>query len=444
MKKTILATTVAALTAFSAQADTVIHITGSTAFRASTIAAIQNIMGGAASVKSAYSSSSGSSVSGTNRAVLQGSISTVPSAGVVTVKCSWSGSTGGIKTVVQNIAVTTWPSITNLSSAVAGTPLALTDAAMAYGLDTGTFPAETSLADVCMMDSSQATTGFGTPALSVQRVGVIAFEWVAGSGSPASLDNMTPLLAQAVLGGGIPLSQFSGVPITTSPNEKYVYAVGRNFDSGTRLSCLTESGIGAFSGVQHIEATVTGTAGATGSAISNVRLYHAETVLGQAFGIGQSGYSSGSFVADLLATQGAPTAGTAVAPGFEDEELIFGAGYLVGYVGRSDAVRATKTTGGGSAFRLKWNGMAIANGPISSAGVPASYNENLIAEGLYPLWEYQNLGYRSTFSTSNPNGKSVADAIGTRIKNVDGSISGTLLSTMHVSKTLEGGVITHN
>ena len=93
---------------------------------------------------------------------------------------------------------------------------------------------------------------------------------------------------------------------------------------------------------------------------------------------------------------------------------------------------------------MKWNGFAIANGPISTAGVPASYNDNLITEGLYQLWEYQNLGYRSTFGTSSPNGKSVADLIANRIKTVDGAISGTLLNTMNVSKTLEGGVITHN
>ena len=434
MKKTILAATAASLMAFSAQADTIIHITGSTAFRASTIAAIQNTLGGAAAVKSAFSTTSGSSISGSNRAILQGSIASLPAAGVVTVKCSWSGSTGGIKTVVQNIPVTTWPALANLNTAVAGTPLSLTDATMTYGLESG----ESDLADVTMMDSSQATTGFTTPALTVQRVGVIAFEWVAGSGSPASLDNMTPLLARAVLGGGAPLSQFSGV----ATDADRVYAVGRNFDSGTRLSCLAETGVGVFGGVQHVEATVTGTVGTAGSSINNLRLYHAETVLSQAFGVGQSGYSSGSFVADLLATQGSVTASTTVT--IPEEELIDGPGYLVGYVGRSDAQRATKTTGGGTARRMKWNGFAIANGPISAAGVPASYNDNLITEGLYQLWEYQNLGYRSTFGTSNANGKSVADLIANRIKTVDGAISGTLLSTMHVTKTLEGGVITHN
>ena len=437
MKKTILAATAASLMAFSAQADTVIHITGSSAFRNATITAIQNVMGGAANVKSAYSSSSGSGVTSTNRAILQGSIASVPAAGVVTVKCSWSGSTGGIKTVVQNIAVATWPSITNLSAAVNGTPLAFTDATMSYALDTGTFPAETSLADVTMEDSSQAATGFTTVSLVEQQVGIIAFEWVAGNDSPSTLDNMTPLLAQAVLSGGAPLSQFTGNPADT----KYVYVIGRNFDSGTRLSCLAETGVGVFGGVQHVQGTVSGTVGTAGSSITTLKLYPAETVLGQAFGIGQSGYSSGSFVSDLLATPGSSTAATPAGA----DQLLFGNGYTVGYIGRADAQRATKTSAiaGNTAHRMKWNGYSIANGPIGSNGVPASYNDNLITEGLYSLWEYQNLAYRSSYGTTSPNGKAVADAIANRILTVDGALSGTLISTMNVSKAVEGGVITH-
>ncbi len=436
MKKTILAATAASLMAFSAQADTVIHITGSTAFRSGTIAAIQNLMGGAANVKSAYSSTSGGSVSATNRAILQGSISTVPAAGVVTVKCSWSGSTGGIKTVVQNIAVTTWPSITNLTGAV-GTPVAFTDATMSYTLDTGTFAGETSLADVTMEDTSQAATGFTTVALSETQVGVIPFEWVANNGSPSGLDNMTPLLAQAVLSGGAPLSQFTGSAADTT----YVYAAGRNFDSGTRLSCLTETGIGAFGGVQHIIATISGTAGAAGSSITQIKLYPAETVLSQAFGIGQSGYSSGGTLADVLATPGSSTAATPAGA----DQLLFGAGWAVGYLGRSDAQRATKTSviATNTAHRMKWNGLSIANGPFTSAGVPTSYNDNLITEGIYQLWEYENLAYRSSYGTTSPNGKSVADAIANRLITVDAAPAGLLLSTMNVSKAVEGGVITH-
>ena len=127
------------------------------------------------------------------------------------------------------------------------------------------------------------------------------------------------------------------------------------------------------------------------------------------------------------------------------DQLLFGAGWVVGYLGRSDAQRATKTSviATNTAHRMKWNGLSIANGPISSAGVPASYNDNLITEGIYQLWEYENLAYRSSYGTTSPNGKAVADAIANRLITVDAAPAGLLLSTMNVSKAVEGGVITH-
>jgi hypothetical protein len=339
--------------------------------------------------------------------------------------------------VVQNIPVTTWPSITNLPGT--NTTVGIADASLNFSLDPGTFPGESALADVTMEDSSQAATGFTTATLTETRVGVIAFEWVAGNGSPATMDNITPLLAQAVLSGGVPLSQFTGnAADVITP----VYVVGRNFDSGTRLSCLTESGLSPFAGVQHVEATVTGTAGAAGSSIQTLRLYTAETVLGQFFPIGQSGYSSGSFVSDLLATPGASGAETVsgIPPA---QQLLFGAGHLIGYVGRNDASRAVKTNTipGNTAHRMKFNGVKIWNEPIAANGTPASYNDNLITEGIYSLWEYQNLAYRNGYSG---NGKEVADKIALRIQTVDGAVSGTLLNDMHCTKAVEGGVITSN
>lgn len=436
--KVLVAAAASILAGSIGQADTVVHFTGSTAFRAATVTAIQNLMGGTGNFKAAYGSTTGSGTTSSNRLVIQGNIAGLPpGANPVTIKCSWSGSTGGIKTVVQNIPVTTWPSVTNLP--VTNTVVGIADASQSYTLDTGTFPGENTLADVTMQDSSQAATGFTTALLTETRVGVIAFEWVAGNGTPAAMDNITPLLAQAVLSGGAPLSQFTGnAADVTTP----VYVVGRNFDSGTRLSCLTESGLSPFAGVQHVEATVTGTAGAAGSSIATLRLYPAETVLGQSFPIGQSGYSSGSFVSDLLATPGASTA-QAVTGIPAAQQLLFGAGHLIGYVGRNDASRAVRTTAiaGNTAHRMKFNGLKIWNDPVAANGTPASYNDNLITEGIYPLWEYQNLGYRSTYSG---NGKAVADAIANRILTVDGAVSGTLLNDMHCTKAVEGGVITSN
>jgi hypothetical protein len=436
----VLAVGAAALLGFTsaADADVTVRITGSTAFRASTIAAVETLLGGAGNFKAAYQSSGTITNTGAaNNAIFQGTIASVPAAGVVTVKCAWSGSTGGIKTMVQNIPVTTW----------------MTDASLpgtntTVGIPSPTFDAGT-IADVTMEDSAQASTGFTTSTLTEQKVGVIAFEWVVGNtNAPAAFDNITPLLAQAVISGGAPLSQFTGNPADTA---QVVYMLGRNFDSGTRLSALAETGVGVFGGVQHIQATTTGGSGAgtNGSSINRMKLYPAESVLSQPFAIGQSGYSSGGTIADILATPGALTAATA-ADGtniLPAEELQFGAGHLISYLGRGDASRACRTSNiaSNTARRLKVNGFQIWNGTtFNPNGTPvAGYNDALITEGLYQMWEFELLAYRQNYGTTSPQGKAVADAIANRIRTVDVTLSGTKLSDMHVSKAVEGGIITY-
>ena len=444
MKKTnlILAAAAAVLATTSAQADVVIHITGSTAFRAGTITAIQNLMGGTGTFKAAYSTTSGTSTTSSGRSIIQGSIASVPTAGVVTFKCSWSGSTGGIKTVVQDIPVTTWPSITNLP--VANGVNSFTDAAMGYGLD---FPGETDKADVTMEDTTQAATGFTTVTLDEIRVGVIPFEFVAGNQAPAALNSITPLQFQAAVSGGAPLSLFTGVPADVSGR---VYIAGRNFDSGTRLCTLTNCGLSPFSGVRHVEAILTGTAGQASGNIAGLRLYKAETVLGQAFTVGNSGYSSGGTLADVLATPGASTAVTAVGlvPGTSTtilaaERLRLGAGHLIAGLGRSDAARACKTDviTGNTARRLTFNGVKIWNGTTFNAnGTPvAGYNDALITEGVYTFWEFQNLAYRQSYAGE---ARTVADALAAEITANVPSSAGIKLSDMHVTKAVEGGVVT--
>ena len=231
----------------------------------------------------------------------------------------------------------------------------------------------------------------------------------------------------------MPLFQFTSNLADTNA----VYAMGRDFDSGTRLSELAESGVGVFGSVQQIQPTVSGTAGAAGSSITALKLWPAQTVLGQPFAIGQSGFASGGTLADNLATPGSAAAAT---PGGADG-VLFGPGHLVAYLGRNDASRACKTTSiaGNTAHRLTWNGVSDWNGPILANGNPTSYNDAAVTNGTYTLWEYESLAYRSTFGG---NGKGVADKIANEIINTTATVSGTSLSSMNVSKAVEGGVVT--
>jgi len=442
--KPLLAGIGALIAASAANADVVVHLTGSTAFRASTIVAVENIMGGPGNFKGAYMSATASGEQGATYVVLQGSVASVPAAGLVTVKCTWTGSTGGIKSVVQNIDITQttapngWMSITNLP----GTNTVINVASPSFALDTGAFPGETLKPDVTMEDSLQASTGFVTTTLTETKVGVIAFEWVANNGSPAVLDNITPLIAQALLSGGTLLSHFTGNPAHAGTA---VYAVGRDFDSGTRLSELAETGVGVFGSVQQIQPTISGTAGAAGSSVTKLKLWPAATVLGQPFAIGQSGFASGGTLADNMATPGSPTATSD--PGADQPllaQLGFVGGHLIGYLGRNDAARAVKTNviASNTAHRLKWNGVADWNGnTFNPDGTPTGgYNDAVIQNGLYSAWEYEFLAYRSTFAG---NGKAVADKIANEILNTTATVAGIKLSTMNVSKQVEGGVITY-
>jgi hypothetical protein len=74
-----------------------------------------------------------------------------------------------------------------------------------------------------------------------------------------------------------------------------------------------------------------------------------------------------------------------------------------------------------------WNGVA--------------YSADNVREGKYTCWSYEHLMYRPTLSGS---AKTVADQIANQIKTADASVSGILLSTMNVSRSVEGGVIIHN
>lgn len=433
----ILTIGAAALLTAQAGAETVIHFTGSTAFRSSTVAAVESKFGGAGSFKAAYWAQNGvTGIRNANQCVIQGTIAGLPAgANPVTIKCSWSGSTGGIKTLVQNLDVTTWMSTANLPGTNISVGVGNQTTPPNFTLDTTQFPGESLKAEVTMEDSAQATTGFTTATLIEKRVGVLVFEWVAGNGTPVEFDTITPIQAEAVLSNGALLSQFTGNPAHT----KAVYMVGRNFDSGTRLCSLANIGVSVFSTVSHVQPQLTGSAGQVGGSITALKKWPAETVLGQAFGIGQSGFSSGGTLADNLATPGSDTAATPAGP----DRVLFGNGYLIGMLGRGDAQRATRTSViPNTARRLKWNGFQLANGAIGADGIPAGgYNDHLVKEGMYSLWEYQNLAYRDDLLQLK---KDIADSIAIEVETNTAQLSGTRLDEMHVSKPVEGGLITHN
>jgi hypothetical protein len=306
IKPFILSLSIAAAFAASAEAQTVVTITGSTAFRSATHNAIKNLLTTSGTPSIAHT---GSSLSSAGQAIFKGSIS----GNQVIIKTGWSGSVAGVQTVSQGVAVNFLPNSV------------IVDNTTTTGVSSGT---ESLVPDVAMSDTFQSATPFTSPVLNSQTVGVIAFKWVASNGSPAGLANVTPQLAQALFGNGsLALALFTG---NSADQTSTVFATGRDPLSGTRLTAFAESGIGVAATVVQYQPTV------ASGAVSSHQVWPAETINGIAFETGNSGYASGS---SLVTTMKATTSGIN--------------GYYVSYMGVSDADSAVS----GGAVELTWNGV---------------------------------------------------------------------------------------
>ncbi len=395
----ILAGMLALMIASVAMAQsTTVRITGSTAFRKAAIIGIQNIL------QTGYTYGyTGSSVTGGSQAVFVGTtkVGSLP----VVIKCSWAGSTGGVQTVAQQSPVITrtdWISETGNTLTAAGAALA-----------SPVFDAATA-ADVAFSDSFQASSiayGPGYTNLVDNIVGVVTFVFTKGlsadptvSAALANFTNITPLQAKLVLAAGAPLSMFTG---SSADSAIYVYPMGRDEDSGTRLSELSESEFGIFNSPIQYQPTPQ-----SGGSITSIAPWPAATILGFNYPAGHSGFSGGGALATAL---NQPVAATA-----KDS---FGAKFaLIAYFGVNDAAGVN-----GGANNLTFN------------GVP--YSDAAVREGKYTCWSYEHLMYRPTLTG---NTKTVADQIANQIKTADAAQSGVLLSTMNVSRAVEGGTIIHN
>src|SRR5665213_930809 len=376
------------------QAQTTIHITGSTAFRNAAVAGITNIL------KPGFSYGYvGASFSGANQQIFVG-IAVTNSIPVV-IKTSWSGAAGGVQTVVQQYPIATW--LTNIPAYLSPTGVSITSSPI---YDPPTPP------DAGFDDGIQATTPLPncqSPVLSVQNLGAVTFQFVKNVGAPAGLTNMTPLLAQALwANGSLPLSMWTGNANDTT----LVYPIGRDADSGTRKTTFLETGIQNFvTGVtpttvlqyEPLNASGQVNRNNTGAITSQVA-WPAKIVDGVSFDVGDGGYSSGGDLAQVLKTT---------------SPFVY-----VSYLGLGDATTALA----GGAASISWN------------GIP--YSDAAIENGQYTFWAFEQLGYLPTYGTTSANGKAVVDSLAQEIISVGAANGGELLSTMHVTRTQEGGPVT--
>lgn len=419
-----------------ASAVTEIRITGSTAYRKAVVDSIERILqtGSTPGIGGYVWGSTTGSGAGANQQVFVGT--TVGSNTQVIIKCSWSGSAGGIQSLASNLPAGQ-PFIidpntginfgTNpVTAVVDATTLTVAGASIAAGDIT-----ESHTADVAMSDAfkeSTPYTGAGFTALTSKAVGIVPFVWVGGAyslnggvtnvaGLYPGVSNITIEQAQELLAGGIQLNQLTGNSGDANFN---AFVVGRDHDSGTRIATEYDSQFGQdiifaqdtgyseplsqyipngamingltapFSGSPTFTQFESQSAGS--GLITELDPWPSETVLGVTRAAGSEGFFSGSSVAGVLNRA---------------SDITNSGLYTIGYLGMSDAFTVnpvatgyTYVDGAGNSDTIKPSQNALTYGGVypGSAAHPFGPPYVNIEQGVYPYWGIEHLLYQSSLA----------------------------------------------
>lgn len=473
-----------------AQAQTYIEITGATAFRTAAVNAINNafIIGNGGNNAFTYgfanTISNGNTASLTNSSmqIWKGNFPGI--SGITVIRTSWNGSVEGIRAVAV-------PNNTN-------NPLYLKESILTSNLTNGGGSAATvrfhndpnentpganlanyeqATSDLSFSDCAQSMTPVSGLTLSGGPVGVVVFTMIASkSWSVDKLDSSTAnatayanrmptsissqqFRTMANLGYA-PMSFFTGNALDTTR----VYLTGRNDGSGTRTSYLSETGVGAATGITQYVAhdrSVSGSipsivkvpAGGGFNAQNVATPSYASTVWNNDID-GNGGHVSGG---DLRADLSKTTASTAVWEFYDglvdgepngvytaDEDAQSRAAeklYLLTWITYSDALsaRGNGTASSRNAEVLGYNGVILPR--LSGDNPPSTMHAEdkaLVANGRYTAWNFQQLYYIN----ATPGASTVFTELKSRLNNasVIGS-AGMSLGEMQVNRTVDGGTI---
>jgi hypothetical protein len=323
IKASLMATAASMAFVASSSAQVIIDITGSTAGRSTIDATIKSALTGetvawynVSSTKNTTSSSSCDGAIYKGGTLLIGGVATP-----VTVRTFWAGSASGVNYVSNQVQLDNKLLATSVTAA----------GAELEGVNIVLAPASAdTVSEFGFSDVKQAATAYQSTLLSEvgeeESVYVIPFRFVASKDCTFTNITNQQAVSHFTKGGTTKLGLFSGGTETT-----LVYAMGRDNDSGTRITAFAETGAGVFTQSSQYTGTVTG------------------GVLGSMVNVGDGGYASGGDLASRLA----------------------GSGVLaVGYLGLSDA--GTAITAG--AKSLTYNGVAFSNAAVQN--------------GTYTFWSY--------------------------------------------------------
>lgn len=504
--KTITAGLLAMATLASADASTVVRITGSTAFRGSVQNAIKNMLGSGLVGYAWYTdpasgfSDFGKSTTSIFKGIITGGGSNVSglSSGDYIFKCYWSGSVGGIQAVVQGTTPASqsqnwWLSETSNTLTVAGNQLT----SPVYNDSTSAADGYLSDAFISTAKSYLASQGVSLNITGVDEatVGAVIFTMCKSPNAPAALTNINSLQYQNLQqSGGTTMTNLVGA---TTPG--FVYAFGRDEDSGTRVGALSETSYGVGKAVNqykptfdytsaHLSAIAKSSGGSGYSSTPTVVITNAP---GDTTGSGATAtavLSSGAVNSVTINNAGS---GYKIAPNISftggggsgavynasitgatiteidpwPSNTLFGVSYGdgdSGYVNGPDLAFATSQAASTAADA---NGYWTVANPayfisylsVGDAGIVGTTNiltfngvapsDSAIKNGSYTFWDYEHMGWKHT------NGNiGVLTGIATQLFKLDSASSGSpssksLLvgsgSGMNVGKTIEGGLITN-
>ena len=371
--KTITMTAAVLGAAVTGNAQTVIDITGSTAGRSAVQKAIQTVLS-----NETFVFNTGKTITNCDKSLFKGDIGGTP----VIVRTSWSGSAAGVRDVAQNNS-SVWFANTAINT------VALNNTAI--NLNNSTANTVQDVAEIAFSDVFQSSTIYQTPALVDDTAGIIPFKFFASADAPLpvvdgtpGLTDITTLQARFLWGSGyIPLAMFTGV---SADQTTYIYATGRDPESGTRITTMAEIGYGVFGAVQQYQPTI------VSGAVTSVALWPAGTYIE-----GNGGYSSGS----------------GVKPALEANAFVNSNG-LISYLGSSDWSSVAK--------ELTWNGN--------------SYSAANVIEGKYTFW-----GYLHQFRHSSLSGTSLTfyNSLLTAVRSDTSWLVKT--SDMKVARSSDGGLV---
>jgi hypothetical protein len=365
-----------------ASAINYVYVTGSTAARASVVAAMTTV----GVVFDSISSQVGQGNATFNKCtyhIITGHMVGDPVGVVTSLKTDWSGSEGGIADLAGS-----------------GTENFLDDSAVSSSSSPGPFIS--SPVDIAMADNAVAYSRNPRAAVTGAFVGVIPFKWVKEKGSLAGITNVTDCALRVILTGGQPAALLTGNAADTN----WVYITGRDHFSGTRVNTFGDTGFGIFTSPSQLQVA------ANGSMIDQVP--PTGTYLGD------YGYSSGGSVATQM--------GYDLSQG-TSQDLYTGSGLhfsVIAYLGYSDA------------------GTAVSNGGTELAYNGVMESTAAIQQGQYQFWGNEYIYRKNTVSSQATSVYNLLSSVTTGINHQADGISFIDQTTMKSARTGPTADVIHN